>query len=141
MSVATPTSNAEHVRRWFEEVWGQRRAEVVDEMLTAESVCYAEQGPVVGIDDFKHKMYFPLLGAFPDLRIFIDETLESGNQVVVRWRAEGTHTADALGFPATGRTAKFEGITWVRVQNGKLAEGWQSSNIPCVLKDLAEAKK
>lgn len=137
VSIAPETSCAHQARRWFEEVWGQRKTEVVDELLNAESVCYSEQGPVIGPEEFKQKMYFPMLKAFPDLQVFIDDVLECSGQVVVRWRAEGTHSSDALGFPATGRAVKFDGITWVRVKDGRFTEGWQSSNIPMVLTELS----
>ena len=36
-------NNVGLVRRWFEEVWNQRREEVIDEMLTSESVCHANE--------------------------------------------------------------------------------------------------
>jgi predicted ester cyclase len=60
-----------------------------------------------------------------------------GDQVVVRWRATGTHTGEGLGIPATGRTGAFCGMTWVRVEAGQLVEGWQCSNIPEVLRGFA----
>ena len=37
----------------------------------------------------------------------------------------------------TGRAVTFRGVTWVRVRGGKLAEGWQCSNVPDVLRGLA----
>jgi predicted ester cyclase len=99
-------------------------------------VCNAEEGPVVGPDQFKQKVYFPLVTAFPDLQIFLDDFLEVNDQVVVRWRAEATHTGNGLGIRPTGRAVELVGITWVRLSNGKLVEGWQSSNIPIVVREL-----
>lgn len=137
MTLGAATSNSELVRRWFNEVWGQQRLETIDELMCESSVCYAEQGPIVGPEAFKLQVFYPLTSAFPDLRIRIDDVLEAGNNVVVRWSVEATHSGDALGFPATGRAVTFTGVTWVRLENGKFAEGWQSSNIPLVIGDLA----
>jgi predicted ester cyclase len=44
--------------------------------------------------------------------------------VAARWSGTGTHRGDGLGFPATGRQVEFHGMTIVRVEQGKLVEGW-----------------
>jgi hypothetical protein len=33
---------------------------------------------------------------------------------------------------------QFSGLTWVRIRDGKLGEGWQCSNIPQVLQSLMQ---
>jgi steroid delta-isomerase-like uncharacterized protein len=125
--------------RWFEEVWNQRRAETIDELLTAESVCYAEDGHLTGPQQFREQMHKPFLEAFPDLRVTVEDVIADGPQVVVRWTATGTHTGTGLGFAPTGKTVNFRGLTWLCIQDGKLMKGWQSSNIPDVIRTLAEA--
>jgi steroid delta-isomerase-like uncharacterized protein len=125
-------------RRWFEEVWNQRRAETIDELLTPESVCHAEEGPIRGRDEFRERMYAPLLAAFPDIGVTIEDTLVEGSQVVVRWTASGTHAGNGLGIGPTGKVVSFRGITWLRILGGKLVEGWQHSNIPETIRTLVE---
>lgn len=125
-------------RRWFEEVWNQRRAETIDELLTAESVCYADDGPITGPHEFRERMYAPLLAAFPDVRVTIEGTLVEGTNVVVRWTATGTHTGNGLGFPPSGKPIVLRGITWLHIPGGKLMEGWQYSNMRDVIRGLAE---
>ena len=139
MTVAPTVSNAALARRWFEEVWGQRRLETVDELMSEDSVCYAEQGPLIGPERFKSDVFYPMTAAFPDLELEIEDVMEAGDKVVVRWSVTATHTGDALGFPATGRRVQFNGMTWVHLHNGKFAQGWQSSNIPLILQQLASA--
>jgi steroid delta-isomerase-like uncharacterized protein len=140
MTVAPTISNAALARRWFEEVWGQQRLETIDELMSESAVCYSEQGPLTGPEQFKQSVFFPMTAAFPDLRIQVEDVLEAGDNVVVRWSVAATHTGNALGFPATGRRVNFQGMTWVQLRNGKFAEGWQSSNIPAVLQELAAAQ-
>lgn len=130
--------NAAIVRAWFDGVWNDRRADLIDALLTPESVCFGENGPIRGIDEFKERQHAPFLAAFSRLHIQIDDLIEQGDQVVVRWTAVGTHDGDGLGFPATHKPAQFSGITWVRIRDGKLIEGWQSSNIPLVFRDLGQ---
>lgn len=127
------------VRRWFEEVWNQRRTETIDELMSDESVCYGEDGPLRGAAEFRQKQYHPFLSAFPDLIVTIEALLGDGDQVVVRWSASGTHTNEGLGIQATNSPVTFQGITWIRVQDGKFREGWQHSNIPQVVRQLHES--
>ncbi len=129
--------NTAVIHRWFEDVWNRRQSQFIDELLTAESVCYAEEGPVRGPDEFKQRLYLPLLEAFPDLHVEVEAVLALGDQVVVRWSASGVHKGEGLGCRPTHKPASFHGITWIQVQDGKLKEGWQSSNIPEVIRSLA----
>ena len=123
-------------RRWFEEVWNNRRESTIDEFLNEDSVCHADQGDLRGIECFRLQQYRPFIGAMPNLRITIEDVLESGPQAVVRWSARGTHSGPDLGFPPTGKTVTMHGMTRMRFENERLVEGWQVSNIPEVLESL-----
>ena len=129
--------NREIVRRWFEEVWNQRRAETIDEFITPESVCFTEDGPLRGPEEFRQRQFLPLVGAFPDLHIEIKDIVAEDDNVVVRWIATGTHAGAALGFEATNAPADFAGISWIRVRDGKFGEGWQNSNMTNEVRRLA----
>lgn len=131
------TDNLAIVTRWFEEVWNGRKPETVDELLSPESVCHADEGPIYGVEEFKARMHAPFLLAFPDLRVAVEAAMSQGDQVAVRWAATGTHLGDGLGCPPSGQRAEFRGITWIRLGDGRLVEGWQCSNIPEVLRRLA----
>ena len=135
-------SDAAHIaRRWFEEVWNHRRAETIDELLTEESICHTADGPLKGPEGFRKKQFEPFLAAFPDFTIKIEGILSQGDQVVVRWVVNGSHAGDGLGFKATHKKVLLEGMTWIRVYNGKMMEGWQSSNIVEVIGQLSEVAK
>jgi steroid delta-isomerase-like uncharacterized protein len=129
--------NVNIVRRWFEEVWNERQEQLIDELVTAESVCFTSEGPLRGPQEFRERQYSPFLAAFSDLRVEVEGILGQGDQVVVRWTASGTHDGDGLGFPPTHRSVTFDGMSWVHVRDGKLMEGWQSSNIADVVRSLA----
>jgi steroid delta-isomerase-like uncharacterized protein len=125
--------------RWFHEIWNERRLDVVNEVLTDTSVCHGESGPLVGPAGFLDHVYHPFTAAFPDIKVEVEDVIGTGDNVVIRWTAAGTHTGDGLGFPPTGKAVSFRGMTWLRAEDGKLIEGWQSSNIPVVLAGLAAA--
>ncbi|HVJ87630.1 MAG TPA: ester cyclase [Caulifigura sp.] len=125
-------------RRWFQEIWNDRRDATIDEFLTSESVCYADQGELKGVECFRLQQYQPFLGAFPNLHVTVENLLADGDQAVVRWSARGTHLGADLGIPSTGRVVTMHGITWMRFVGGKLMEGWQQSNILEVIRSLRE---
>lgn len=133
-----PTENVSLARRWFEEVWNQRRRDTIDELLTDESVSYSESGPLRGTQEFKERAHAVFLSAFPDLRLTVEGTVAEGDEVVVRWSVMGTHLGDGLGFPATGRRVSFRGMTWIRYSDGKMIEGWDCWNQAGLIQSLRE---
>ena len=64
--------------------------------------------------------------AFPDLTVRIDDLVAEGDIVAARWSGTGTHRGGGMGFAATGRGIQFSGMVFVRVQNGRLVEGWNN---------------
>ena len=122
--------------RWFEEVWNKRRTDTIDELLTDESVSYSESGPLRGKQEFKERAHAVFLSAFPDMKITVEGTVAEGDEVVVRWSVRGTHLGDGLGFPATGRSVSFRGMTWIRYLNGKMIEGWDCWNEAGLIQSL-----
>lgn len=132
--------NAKLARRWFEEVWNQRRAETVRELVADDGVCDSEGGSLRGPDEFLTQVYTPFLATFPDLRMDVAGTVSEGDEVVVRWRARGTHQGDGLGVPATGRKVDFRGMTWIRFRDGQMVQGldcWNQAALVEALKQQA----
>lgn len=122
-------SPKELAQRWFHEVWNRKNAQAIYDMMDPGGVGHTEGGVVKGPEQFEQQMYRPLLAAFPDLAVTIDDCLEDGNNVVLRWTVSGTHQGALLGVPATGRKVRFSGMTWQRISNGKLVEGGDSWNV------------
>ena len=40
----------------------------------------------------------------------------------------------------TNKAASFSGISWIRIRDGKFHEGWQSSNIADVIRNLPQSE-
>jgi len=63
--------------------------------------------------------------AFPDLRMEAEDVFASGDKVVARVRATGTHRGDFMGMPATGRSVDVQLIDIIRFGDDGLAhEHW-----------------
>jgi steroid delta-isomerase-like uncharacterized protein len=124
-------------RRFFQSVWNERQPELLDELLTPASVCQSEAGVVRGKEEFLNQVYHPFLAAFPDLHIEIEETIAERDLVAVRWLCTGTHTGTAFGLAPTGRRVSFRGTSWIRIQNGKMMEGFECWNLGGLMQVLS----
>jgi steroid delta-isomerase-like uncharacterized protein len=118
-------ANKHIVRRWFEEVWNQGRAQTIDDLLDQDAVLHGLGDTMRGPGAFKpfHAAYRE---ALPDVQIRIEELIAEGDMVAVRWTAAGTHRGNSLGFAATQKRAEFGGMGIVRVRNGRIVEGWNN---------------
>ena len=66
---------------------------------------------------------------FPDVTLSNEDTIVNGDKAVLMFTFKGTHTGDIEGIPATGNAVEGRSITILRFENGKIAEGWQESNV------------
>lgn len=115
--------------RWFEDVWNQRRVDLIPELVTPDALFYSEEGLMVGPDEILRRQFAPFVSAFPDLWLRIEDTLVERDQVVIRWEASGTHTGPGLGFPPTFRQVEVTGMSWLRIVDGRITQSWQQSGI------------
>lgn len=120
--------NMQLMRRWFQEVWNEGQGQTIHDLLSADGVGTGQRGAEVeirGPEEFA-KFVGEIRGAFPDMKVKIEDIVAADDKVVVRWSATMTHTGDHLGLPATGRTVRTRGITIARIVDGKIVEGWDN---------------
>ncbi|HEX2458317.1 MAG TPA: ester cyclase [Vicinamibacterales bacterium] len=113
-------------RRWFREVWDEGRESAIDELMAPDAVAHGLGGPPMrGPAEFK-PFYRTFLNAFGDLEVEILRTVVQGDTVAVHCHVTARHVGEALGGPATHKPVEFEGVTILRVVNGKIVEGWNA---------------
>lgn len=74
--------------------------------------------------------------AFPDAAFTFTHTLGEGGLVTIRYTATGTHSADFLGVPATGKAIAWEGMVIRRIDADKAAEEWNAPDLAGILGQL-----
>jgi predicted ester cyclase len=76
------------------------------------------------------KVLGAIIAGVPDLKVIAEDVFVSadGSRVVGRYRYEGTHTGNLLGYPATGRPFVMRSIDIWRVENGRFVEHWDELN-------------
>jgi steroid delta-isomerase-like uncharacterized protein len=127
-------------RREFEEVYSRGNLDVVDEIVSAEYVCYdpALPEPVRGREGLKQAVT-GFRRAFPDLTFTVEDQIVEGDTVVTRWTATGTHRGELFGLAGTGRRVTMTGIDIERFADGRIVEVWASWDLHGLLRQLGFA--
>lgn len=115
-------------RRWFEEVWNERRDQTIDELLSPDLVAQMEghEGDVSKEDFVNYRV--ALLNAVPDLQMEIVDAVGDGPRAFVSWILTGTHLGSGMGVPPSGQSVRFRGITWLEFEEGQIVRGFDKWN-------------
>jgi steroid delta-isomerase-like uncharacterized protein len=133
--------NIELHKRWFQEVWNEKRVATIQELLDENFCGQGQDQPGVEIRGPKEfGVFFDRLnGAFPDMKVELLDAFGAGDKTALRWSAKMTHKGDHLGMPATNKSVEITGISIARFANGKIIEGWDSWDQLSMLQQLSAA--
>jgi len=120
--------NKAALRRFAEEYLNNRNEAVLYELMDHECVLHGAYMKDVGSDSYKRVTDY-LFKIFPDFHYTIEEMVAEGDMVVVRAREGGTHAAEYLGIPPTGKHVEWMAISMVRFRNGKMVEVKATRNL------------
>jgi steroid delta-isomerase-like uncharacterized protein len=130
--------NERIMRRWFEEVWNQGKTATIEELMDPQAVAHglgSDGNPVVGPAGFR-PFFDTLRGTFPDIHITVEDVVSQGEKVACRWSATMTHQGPQLGLPPTGRKVAVTGMTFARVKEGRIVEGWNNWDVMGMMQQL-----
>ena len=106
------------VRRFMTEALSGRNLGVADEVLAPNYV-----NRMTGTDLAAFKGFLTgMKSAFTDMRMEIDDLIAEGDSVVARWKLEATHTGSLMGESPTGKQVSLRGLTYYRLDNGRIVE-------------------
>ena len=101
------------VRREQEELWNHTGdLDAAEELFAAGEAEAAKQQAA----DFRR--------GFPDVVSTIEDLIAEGDKVVARWRSRATHRGDYMGILPSSKEVEFTGISFYRIEGGKIAESW-----------------
>jgi predicted ester cyclase len=105
------------VRREQEELWNHTGdLDAAEELFAAGEAEAAKQEAA----DFRR--------GFPDVISTIEDLIAEGDKVVARWRSRATHQGDYMGIAPTGNRVGFTGISFYRIEGGKIVQSWNSED-------------
>lgn len=114
--------NSAIVRRFVDEVINQGKMGSAEEFVwedVVEQVPLPGQGP--GLEGLKDVLR-GMRSAFPDIDFSIKEQVCEGDKVVSRFEWTGTHKAEFMGVPATGRQVRVWGVVIDRLEAGRIKD-------------------
>ena len=99
--------NKEIVRRWNEEVLGQGKLELIDEVIHPDYINY--DADMRGLAAAREG--FAQMAASADARVTVDELIAEGDLVALRWQM-------------SDGAKRYRGMTFNRIADGKIIEDW-----------------
>jgi steroid delta-isomerase-like uncharacterized protein len=128
--------NKEVIRAYVETIFNQQQVDRASELVAPDYRDHAAlPGQAPGLEGTKQKWAMYLAG-IPDLRVTIQELVAEGDKVAVRRSYEGTHRGELLGIPATGKPIQIDGISILRLADGKTAEHWEQLDRLALMQQL-----
>lgn len=129
----------EVARAWFEEVWNKGDESAIERLFAEDGVAHglfdADGNELVGPEGFK-PLVQAMRGALHDLNVIVEEVIAIEDRAATRFVVKAVHGGDTLGFPATGQTVEFTGMTFIHVKDGKIVEGWNNVDFPAMFEQL-----
>ena len=113
-------ANKALARSFFQEA---DRGRTPVELCSPDFTAYFPGSPPMDLEGFD-QFEAMIRSAFSNIEHPIEDLVGVGDDVAVRLRFEGIHTADLLGIPASGEHLSVEGVVFLRVVGGKVARFW-----------------
>lgn len=126
MTAFAQNSNIDKDIKMYTQVWdevinkgdiNQINATHFDENITGVS----SPENIVGIAAFKG-YYQNFLTGFSDRNFEIIKVFGQNDNIMKHWRFTGKHTGDFFSIPPTGKSVNIEGVTLVKMKNGRILQ-------------------
>jgi steroid delta-isomerase-like uncharacterized protein len=124
--------NKQISRSFFEEVLGQGRLDRYAESHAKDFVAHGGDHDATLEEDIAAAK--EERKALPDMTVRVNQIIAEQDLVAVHWTAVGTNTQAGMGFPATGRKIKIDGMTFFRFKAGKIGEEWSTWDMLSVMR-------
>lgn len=118
------------LERFYKDVIESGKLDLIDELSADNFVDHEEAlpGQPPGKDGVKYFVK-TMRSAFPDIRVKeLTPKVAAGNLEACHVVLTGTHRGDLAGMPATGKSVEFDCTDIIRVEGGKVAEHWGTTD-------------
>jgi hypothetical protein len=109
-----------YTRVWDDILNNRKLEQINDTYFDTEILLVTSPENIVGIDNVK-AYYSNFLTGFSDIEFGVVKVFGQGDEIVKHWNFKGTHTGEFFGIPATGKPVDINGVTLVKMKNGKIA--------------------
>jgi steroid delta-isomerase-like uncharacterized protein len=120
------------VRDYLNEIVNKRDLNLFDSYFSEDVLFNEAKG-------FKQRLpaiWQPILSAFPDHHLTIQDQVAEADRVVTRVTNYGTHQGEFNGIAATGKPVQWLGIAIDRIADGKVVEMWHLQNMTALMQQI-----
>lgn len=116
------STKREAILHAWNQAWGQGDTAAFEQLLAPGYVRRSKSGS----EDYAslRKTIEATHAAFPDTTTEILRILEDGDTAAIHWQTRATHQGTFMDVPATGRNVTVNAASFLRFEDGKLAEEW-----------------
>lgn len=118
------------IERFYKEIIEGGNLDLIDELAVEDLVDHEQAlpGQPPGRDGVRF-FVTTVREAFPDIKVkTIEPWLADGNLEACYVVLTGTHRGEMAGVPASGNSVEFDSTDIIRVEDGKVAEHWGTTN-------------
>jgi predicted ester cyclase len=136
MELIKPTqsnSDTEHnmavVRCYFDQLLGDKKVAIADQVFTSDAVMHRPGTPVTGIDNVK-KLLAVMPSRYYEFKTSYLDMIATGDRVAVRLKHDVIFSKDVIlpfrtgKYPVGGMPLNWTAHTYFRFKEGKIAEEW-----------------
>ena len=128
-------ANKAIIRR-YREAHNQNNMDALDDLVAADLVSHSHLPNVPQGREGGKMVHQGSLASFPDGKTTTNDLIAEGDKVVERFTFVGTHKADFMGIPATGKQITVTGMSIFRIAGGKIVEHWGENDAMGLLTQL-----
>jgi steroid delta-isomerase-like uncharacterized protein len=113
------------IRRYADEAWNRGCDGIVDELFLPGHQYHDHfvGGYSPGPEGVRQHLAL-YREAFPDGWVTVEDMIDAGDKVAVRWLFTGTHSGPLRALPATGRRVATTGVHLFRFVGERVGETW-----------------
>lgn len=126
------------IQRFYKEIIEGGNLSLIDELATDDYIDHEEAlpGQPPGKDGVRYFVN-AIRTAFPDIKVkTMEASLADGNMEACHVILTGTHRGEMAGMAATGKSVEFGTTDIIRVEDGKVAEHWGTTDNLSLMQQL-----
>ncbi len=120
--------NKDVALRLYNEVWNQKKLAVIDEIFADDFAIFAP-GIVVTDKKVLKEFIHSWMTSFPDIHHEVEDVVEQGNKLALRFKGKGTHLGQFMDLAPTHKGFSYTGMNFMHFEGGKIKKLWLNSSI------------
>ncbi len=119
-------NNKEIVKQFFDEILINQKVQTLEKFASTRIAIHSPYYNEV-LTGYEHQTHMlkTMWEAYTHQKITVEDILEDGDRVAVRWTLRGVHTQEFMHIPPSGKPISLRIMTFYRLRRGKIIEVWE----------------